>query len=99
MVAIKLGAPSSISVLAEYLGLERTTLTRNLKLLEKEGLIEIGPEGHRRARAIKLSQQGEEKLGEALPIWRKTQDRLIETVTPECLNEARKVAFDIVKMI
>lgn len=74
LVALKVGAPDSISAFAERMGIERTTLTRNLQLLDKKGLIEVGPEGYRRARAMTLLPKGQAILEKALPLWRKAQD-------------------------
>lgn len=76
LVAIKQGMPQSISELADLLAIERTTLTRNLSLLESKGLIEKGPEGYRRARIMSLTPQGEDMLKQALPIWFDVQERV-----------------------
>ena len=80
LVAIHQGAPRSVSRLADFLAMERTTLTRNLQLLEKEGHIEMSPEGYRRERGMKLTAAGEALLAKALPIWRATQDRFVAAV-------------------
>lgn len=74
LVALKVGAPDSISAFADRMGIERTTLTRNLQLLDKKGLIEVGPEGYRRARAMTLLPKGQAILEKALPLWREAQD-------------------------
>lgn len=76
LVAIGKGAPDSISLLAEWLAMERTTLVRNLQLLEKEGLIERGPEGGRRARATRLTQAGRQRLAVAYPYWEQAQQTM-----------------------
>lgn len=63
----------SISSIATLLGMDRTTLTANLKPLERRGLvkIEVDP-ADRRARRLVLSKAGRALLGAALPIWRQT---------------------------
>ncbi|HEC00821.1 MAG TPA: MarR family transcriptional regulator [Sphingomonadales bacterium] len=73
LVAIKIGAPDSISAFADRMGIERTTLTRNLQLLEKKGFIEVGPEGYRRSRAIHLLPKGQVILEKAIPLWENAQ--------------------------
>lgn len=83
LVAVRQGAPRSISRLADFLAMERTTLTRNLQLLEKTGLIELSPEGYRRERGMSLTPAGEQLLAKALPIWRRTQDRFVSAVGSE----------------
>lgn len=76
LAAIKVGAPDSITAFADMMAFERTTLTRNLQLLEKKGLIEISPEGYRRTRSITLSSAGQIILVKALPEWQKAQDQI-----------------------
>ncbi len=66
----------SISALADYLAVERTTLTRNLQLLEKNGFINFVDGESGRARAISLTQKGEDLLEEAIPIWEGVQEKL-----------------------
>ncbi len=95
LVAIKRGAPDSISRLADNLALERTTLTRNLQRLEKDGLIEIGPEGYRRARSLRLTERGEARLEQALPIWRTIQDRLVAELGRERWEDAKLLLNDL----
>ena len=90
LVAIKMGTPESISQLADHLAMERTTLTRNLQLLEREGLVEVGPEGYRRARSMRLTKTGEAKLKKALPIWRATQDRMVAALGKDRWTDARR---------
>src|SRR5499427_8122117 len=58
----------SITSLAKYMGMDRSTLTRNLRPLESEGLIRVGVEGWRRSRALKITKKGRARLQEALPL-------------------------------
>ena len=80
LVSIEDAEPQSISELADHLAMERTTLTRNLQLMERRGWIEIGPEGYRRTREMTLTKKGRAKLEQALPLWRTAQDRVIASV-------------------
>lgn len=89
LVAIRLGAPSSISELADRLALERTTLTRNLQLLEKDGLIALGPEGPRRARSMRLTTKGEEVLAQGAPLWRQAQDTLVRKMGADLWQQTK----------
>lgn len=76
LVAIGYGAPGSISELAEWLAMERTTLTRNLKLLEMEGLIATRAGAHHKSRAIELTQAGQDRVEQAYPLWQAVQSEL-----------------------
>ena len=64
---------TSITELAKFMGMDRSTLTRNLAPLEREGLIRIGNEGWRRSRTVEITQKGRSRLREALPFWEKAQ--------------------------
>ena len=66
----------SISTLADQLGMDRTTLTRDLKPLERRGLVvsRAGDEDAR-VRQISLSRMGRDLLDEAIPLWEAAQER------------------------
>jgi len=68
--------PDSISELADLLALDRTTLSRNLKPLEKAGLIFRGEEGDGRRRRLLLTTLGVRRLEEAYPLWQEVQNRI-----------------------
>lgn len=64
----------SISELAEALGAERTTLTRNLAPLESKGWIAIRvDERDSRARLVTVTAKGRKAVAAALPAWRQAQ--------------------------
>jgi len=67
-----------LSKLAEYLVMDRTTLTRNLKPLIARGLIESKTELDKRYRIINLTKQGLQLLNEAEPLWQTAQMSLVE---------------------
>src|SRR5262249_12367964 len=66
----------SITALAKFMGMDRSTLTRNLAPLEREGLIRVGNEGWRRSRTVEITSKGRSRLREALPFWEKAQHTL-----------------------
>ena len=66
--------------MAKILGMERTTLTRNLALLEKLGLVSIDPGDDRRERKIRITEKGAGLLEKALPLWQKAQHVIVELV-------------------
>jgi DNA-binding MarR family transcriptional regulator len=78
MVAVNLLGAITISRLAETMVMDRTTLSRNLKLLEKKGFIKIIPGEDRRERVAVLTQLGREALGKALPLWDATQSEIVD---------------------
>lgn len=76
LVALRRLGAVTINRLAETLVMDRTTLTRNLRPLEKEGLIQVLPGGDRREREITLTAAGQTTLNKALPLWRQIQTRV-----------------------
>jgi DNA-binding MarR family transcriptional regulator len=75
LVAIALAQPAPLTRLADILALDRSTLARNLKPLEGQGLVVISTGEDRRVRLISLTDQGYERLAHALPFWRRAQEQ------------------------
>jgi DNA-binding MarR family transcriptional regulator len=71
--------PPTVGEVATLLGMDRTTLTANLKPLEREGLVEsaIDP-ADRRGRLLVLTTAGKKTLKAALPIWTRTHAQIDE---------------------
>jgi len=67
-----------INRLAEIMAMDRTTLTRNLRPLVSEGLIDLRPGADRRSRTIRITPAGRRRLARALPLWREAQNRAVE---------------------
>jgi DNA-binding MarR family transcriptional regulator len=65
--------PMPVSRLARHLGVERTTLTRNLKPLEQKRWIEISGDADGRVRFVAITAKGRATAQAALPSWRKAQ--------------------------
>jgi DNA-binding MarR family transcriptional regulator len=68
------------SSLADVLGMDRTTLTRNLRPLEREGLVKIISGSDRRVRLVNLTRLGERKQAEAEPLWARAHARVTEGI-------------------
>jgi DNA-binding MarR family transcriptional regulator len=66
--------PIALGALAELLGLDRTTLNRNLRPLEAAGLVSTAADAQDgRVRRIGLTAKGRERLDLAIPLWRDAQ--------------------------
>jgi DNA-binding MarR family transcriptional regulator len=76
LVAVETIDALSITSLAAVLGMDRSTLTRNLRPLEEEGLVALGQEGWRRSRTLEITKKGQQRLREAAPLWEKAQKQL-----------------------
>jgi DNA-binding MarR family transcriptional regulator len=66
----------SISVLAEAMGLDRSTLGRNLKVLEGEGLVQMGEGSDLRARQVQLTAEGLARYQRGATAWQQAQAQL-----------------------
>ncbi|MBL6935799.1 MAG: winged helix-turn-helix transcriptional regulator [Alphaproteobacteria bacterium] len=73
-----MGGAKTIGELSKYLVTDSTTLTRNLRPLERDGLIAIATGEDRRTRVIAPTAAGEESFAKALPLWQGVQERLIQ---------------------
>jgi DNA-binding MarR family transcriptional regulator len=67
---------------ADYLGLERTTLTRNLQPLLAEGYIGIDSGEDRRVKMIGITAKGRAAAEAALPLWRRAQKAMSARLPP-----------------
>ncbi len=65
--------PIAVGRLAEELALDRTTLTRALGPLQREGLVRVDQGEDRRRRLVRLTEAGGETLERARPLWRQEQ--------------------------
>jgi DNA-binding MarR family transcriptional regulator len=65
--------PVRITELAEKAVMDRTTLKRNVELLEREGLVRIEPGEDARVREIRVTPAAEARLKQGLPLWRQAQ--------------------------
>lgn len=80
---IKRLGPLSMNELSEAVRLERTTLVRNLKLLETMGLVSMNTEKTAKGRFVHLTERGLKSLELAVPYWNQAQQYLKELLTEE----------------
>ena len=87
--AIGHGTTASETVLADRLGLERTTLVRNLKVLAENDWIEPVT-GDGRGLRHRLTPAGQAILEAAIPLWQNAQDQLEAKLKDTDAEEARR---------
>ncbi len=82
--------PPGMASVAALLAMDRTTLTANLKPLERRGLVTVSvDEKDRRNRLMTLTPAGRALLASAVPVWERTHediDRLITSSDPDALR-------------
>ena len=96
LMATRILGPVTVVKLAQITVMDRTTLTRNLQVLEKRRLIEIKPGEDRREREVTLTAAGMEVLAKAVPLWEEAQDRVRQGLGEE---KMRNLMDDLSEMI
>src|SRR5262249_20071718 len=82
---------ASIGSVSALLAMDRTTLSANLKPLERRGLVKVSiDDADKRARRLELTPAGQVLLVAALPIWKQTH-AIIESLLPRANCEELRV--------
>jgi DNA-binding MarR family transcriptional regulator len=69
-------ASITISELAGELGMDRTTLTRNLSVLERDGLINMSSGEDHRTKIVTITSKGRTSIAKAIPLWNEVQRKV-----------------------
>ncbi|MFZ3005448.1 MAG: MarR family transcriptional regulator [Phenylobacterium sp.] len=86
----------SVNELASRLELDRTTTGKNLRPLERAGLIAIAASPlDRRSKAVQLTPKGEQVLKDAAPLWREAQKDFAELNGTLATEEIRTRVLDL----
>lgn len=92
MAEIASADDDTITALAIRMGLDQSTLSRTLRTLEADGLVEIAvAEGDQRRRLVWLTEKGARRLEAALVSWRQAHAELEKIISPDL---ARRLALE-----
>jgi len=73
LVSLNRPQPASMGAVSSLLAVDRTTLTANLKPLERRGLLKVSADkSDRRNRVIALTTKGRKLIKAAYPMWERT---------------------------
>lgn len=86
LVVLALEGRKPLGRIADRLGTERTTLTRNLRPLVARGLVVVGSHPDRRVQLLEASPRGVAAARKALPLWREAQRSIAGSFTPGALR-------------
>jgi DNA-binding MarR family transcriptional regulator len=90
LMALNRPQAAGIGNVSTLLAMDRTTLTANLKPLERRGLVTVAPDNtDKRTRRLTLTPAGRALLGAAVPMWRRTHaeiDGLLTGSSPDRLR-------------
>lgn len=88
LAALALKGPTPVGELAEFLGIDRTTLTRSAAILQKRKWVAEAPARDARERLFKITAAGRRKIHSAYPAWKAGQDAVdAQTTKANHLNE------------
>jgi len=93
LMSLNRPAPPTLGSVATLLGMDRTTLTANLKPLERRGLVTVEPDPEdKRARRLALTEAGRDLLVDAVPLWEWTQAEIEKALG---MSEADRLREDL----
>ncbi len=96
LAALQATGTSSMAELSEILGMERTTLLRNLRPLQRDGLVVVDGGGHGCPVELSLTAKGRKQLEKLAPAWEAAQRTAVEVLGEkrwsELLADLDKVA-------
>lgn len=91
LILIAAADDDTLGALAVRAGLDPSTLSRNLRLLEKDGLVEIAFTAQdERRRVVWLTEAGARRLEAALLLWRQANDQLAQRFPPRLARDLRR---------
>jgi DNA-binding MarR family transcriptional regulator len=100
LARLRRDGPRSIQALAAELVMDRTTLGRNIRPLERDGLLcAVADPADRRARLLSLTARGNETVAAAAPIWRETQSRFEALYGPGPAADLRAALQGVVAVL
>jgi DNA-binding MarR family transcriptional regulator len=92
--SVERNEPASVSVLSEDLDLDRTTLTRNLDPLQRDGMITVAAGIDRRVTEVRLTAKGRKAIARALPLWEEAQTSIGRRFAAGRLAQLREIAAE-----
>jgi DNA-binding MarR family transcriptional regulator len=96
MAEIASAPDDTLSALAERMGLDQSTLSRTLRTLEGDGLVEIAVvESDLRKRMVWLTEKGAHRLEEALAFWARAHSELGKSLSTD---RVRRLALETEKL-
>ena len=98
LAAIRVLEPVTINRLANAIVMDRTTLSRNVSLLHKKGLIDREPGNDPRTRKLSLTKEGHSLLNAAFPLWQQAQADIIRELGEDRWLSLLKGISDLVAL-
>jgi DNA-binding MarR family transcriptional regulator len=89
----------SMAELSEWLGMERTTLVRNLRPLQRDGLVRAKGGGRGGHVELAITEKGRATLAKTIPVWRAAQDKVVAILGRErwsnLIRDLERIAVEL----
>jgi len=89
---------ANLKQLEETLAIDQTTLTRNLGLLERDGVLERAPHPDGRIKAMRLTPKGRRALAVARPLWARTQHKVLRELGKTAWADAQRRLIRLLRL-
>ncbi|MEZ5938498.1 MAG: MarR family winged helix-turn-helix transcriptional regulator [Hyphomonadaceae bacterium] len=90
LAVIAMRPEKTIAAMSENLMLSESTLTRNLTVLERRGLVRSEGGRGRRGKQVELTEEGVDLLERGVEVWRQFNDTLAAEIEPVLLENGRR---------
>jgi DNA-binding MarR family transcriptional regulator len=91
MMVLNAKEAPSMQIISSVLDMDRTTVTANLKPLERRGLVKVLVDAEdRRSRRVQLTAAGRKVLAKAVPLWRRCQ-----VATEKLVPDAERIRAEL----
>ena len=70
----------NMAELSDWLGMDRTTLVRNLRPLQRDGLVQTSGGGRGNRVELAITAKGRKKIEKLTPAWRSAQSAVVKTL-------------------
>lgn len=87
LAALSARPEANMAELSDWLGMDRTTLVRNLRPLERDGLVKSTGKGRGNKVSLSLTPRGRTAMQKFLPDWQVVQQKVIKTLGKERWTE------------
>ena len=81
---------ANLKQLEQALAIDQTTLSRNLSLLERNGMLERAPHPDGRIKAMRLTAKGRRALAVARPLWARAQNKVLRELGTTAWADAQR---------
>jgi DNA-binding MarR family transcriptional regulator len=88
---IERAAPVSLTELGRKVGLDRSTIGRNVRVLQRLGLVRVTPGVDQREATVALAEPGRDVLRRGAPLWEEVQHRIEAGLGPDGARQLRRL--------